>query len=545
MTTNVLLNELGTEPLRFEEEYFILRRNNISYRISLEIGNQYDGEGDIILTSNRLVILIKKQNTNFRAIEIPLNQIFEEEFKQPLFGKNYLTGKYRPIFGGQFGSFAFTIWLKGNRMGTLVGAFFTLIDSFRNNQGRNHNYNIIKNLKDNNFNAIFAIDPDDESIIYENQPPAASIPVQNFQSVIINRRPDFNNFNYGVQNNNNNLNNNNRNINFSRLNEEEIRQNNDVYKSTFVYKNPNNNNKFVYKDPGFVYKQPVNNNFYNINNIDKNIENNNININNINNNIKNINNNINNNNININNNIIRNNININHRNNISLNQDDDDDDLISPYNIKKQPEQRNNNIINNNNYNYPRSMIIPNNNIFIQRQIPNGNIQGNLNNINKINDQMNLNNPYEVKNEKIVQYNSQIIYQNNPQINQGYPGPIIQNNLEQNIPNKRINNEKNIQMNQLSKNNNNYGHIGGPEINEIKTIEPGNKPIINNNNIKIKDKYKQLHEEIPDEYELNSKNKLNDNINESNISFNNNQDLSLLSRGEESLPDLSNIYPNI
>ena len=100
-------------------------------------------------------------------------------------------------------------------------------------------------------------------------------------------------------------------------------------------------------------------------------------------------------------------------------------------------------------------------------------------------------------------------------------------------------------MNQLSKNNNNYGHIGGPEINEIKTIEPGNKPIINNNNIKIKDKYKQLHEEIPDEYELNSKNKLNDNINESNISFNNNQDLSLLSRGEESLPDLSNIYPNI
>ena len=124
MTTNVLLNELGTEPLRFEEEYFILRRNNISYRISLEIGNQYDGEGDIILTSNRLVILIKKQNTNFRAIEIPLNQIFEEEFKQPLFGKNYLTGKYRPIFGGQFGSFAFTIWLKGNRMGTLVGAFF-------------------------------------------------------------------------------------------------------------------------------------------------------------------------------------------------------------------------------------------------------------------------------------------------------------------------------------------------------------------------------------------------------------------------------------
>ena len=87
MSVNVLLNEQGTEPLRSENEYFILRRNDISFNIDLESKTQYEGEGYLILTSNRLVLFPLKQNTNFKAIEIPLNQIYSEEFKQPLFGK--------------------------------------------------------------------------------------------------------------------------------------------------------------------------------------------------------------------------------------------------------------------------------------------------------------------------------------------------------------------------------------------------------------------------------------------------------------------------
>ena len=102
MSINILLNEQGTEPLRYEDEYFILKRNDISYRITLESKINYDGEGYIILTSNRLVIFPKKQNTNFRAIEIPLNQIYSEEFKQPLFGKNHIKGSCRPFFQSQF-----------------------------------------------------------------------------------------------------------------------------------------------------------------------------------------------------------------------------------------------------------------------------------------------------------------------------------------------------------------------------------------------------------------------------------------------------------
>ena len=80
MTTNILLNETGTEPIRSEDEYFILKRNDISYRILLQSKTQYTGEGYIILTSKRLVIFPTRQNTHFKGIEIPLKNIYQEEF---------------------------------------------------------------------------------------------------------------------------------------------------------------------------------------------------------------------------------------------------------------------------------------------------------------------------------------------------------------------------------------------------------------------------------------------------------------------------------
>ena len=556
MSINILLNEQGNEPLRFENEYFILKRQDISYLISSESGDKYEGEGYIIITSNRLIIFPKKQNTNFRAIEIPLNQIYSEEFKQPLFGKNYLKGKCRPFFQNQFGNFSFTIWVKGNRAGTLVGVFFTLIDSLRNNQGRNHNLDVIKNLRENNFNAIFAIDTDDESYIYQIQPPSVNIPRQNFQSAIINR-PNLNNLNnfnningYNIYANNNYNNNN----NFSRLNEEEINNeiNNKINMSNFYYKRPND--KYIYKDPGFVYKEPANKKpVYDINQIDESYNNHNninpsnnirnININNINNinNANYINSNINNqvNNINnINNNFINN-------NNIKKDDDDDDDDdLVSPYNIQKKNEQNNinkNNINNNININANNNINYNNNanyNIYNNNQsriqINQNNIQSqyinrNINiNPNMNNNDMNLESPYQI-NSQILNRNNNIII-NNPQFNKGYS---IQNNF--------INRNNNINNNQM---NNPYGQIIGPKINNINNnkVNSNNNKILNFNR---NNKYRQLREEILDDNELNSKNQLNNNFSERNIDFDNKQDLSLISHKDDSLPDISNIYPDI
>ena len=250
MTTNILVNEDGTEPIRTENEFFILKKNDISYRILLDSKKQYNGEGYIILTSERLIIFPTQRNSPFKSIEIPLNKIYQETFKQPLFGKNYLTAKCNPIFASQFGSFTFTIWLKGNRMGTIVGAFYTLLDSLRNNQGRNHDENVIRALQNNNFNELFAIDPEDNSFIYQIQPPPANIPKENYKSIINNGHPPaINNFRLIRQNANFN--------NYSQINEEQNKRNNDLYLSTFIYKNPKKNSF------GFDYENSYNKNNHN------------------------------------------------------------------------------------------------------------------------------------------------------------------------------------------------------------------------------------------------------------------------------------------
>ena len=476
MTTNILLNETGTEPIRTEDEFFILKRNDISYRILVESKTQYTGEGFLILTSSRLVIFPTRQNTHFRAIEIPLNKIYEEQFKQPLFGKNYLTGKCAPIFASPFGAFTFTIWLKGNRMGTLIGAFYTLLDSLRNNQGRNHDENVIKSLKENSFNELFAIDPEDNSYIYQIQPPAANIPKQNYQSEIINRPPglnNFNNFNRGNNNINNiNINNNDQ----SQLNEEQIKRNNDLYMSTFIYRNPNNNpNRFVYKDPGFVYKHP----------------NNNININNI------------------------------------RNNNNDDDDLVSPYNPKENNNSMNiinnninynfnNNINNNYNYNFNNNDNMELRNPYIPRNIE---------------DRLQSQNHNQIQNNKFIpinnlQFNRSYVPQNRMNVNQNNQNNIninINSNQNQiNNPYSQVmNNSMNIQ-NEKMNNNKEYKNIfkrpfakGYQNLKE----ENDNENIINN-----------------EQYSINSSVNLND---ESNLNLENNQKDNLLQRlnSDDLIPD--------
>ena len=479
MTTNILLNETGTEPIRTEEEFFILKRNDISYRILPQSKTQYTGEGYIILTSNRLVIFPTRQNTHFKAIEIPLNKIYDEQFKQPLFGKNYLTGKCSPVFASAFGAFTFTIWLKGNRMGTLIGAFYTLLDSLRNNQGKNHDENVIKALKENSINELFAIDPEDNSFIYQIQPPSANIPKQNYQSEIINRPPGLNNFNnFNRGNNNININNNSQ----IQLNEEQVKRNNDLYMSTFIYRNPNNNqNKFVYKDPGFVYKNPNNNNINNI-----------------------------------------------------RNNNNDDDDLVSPYNPK---ENNNTNIINNNinynfnnninnNYNYNISNNFELRNPYIPRNIeerlqsPNQNqIQNNI----PINMNPKFNNSYISQNRMYMNPNSQN-NQNNINININNKQNNQLNNPYSQIMNNPINNKAEKMKNNMQNKNINKRPFAGGYQNLRE--ENDNEYIINN-----------------EHYSINSSFNL---VDDSNINLENNQDNNLLQRlnSDDLIPDsnVSNPY---
>ena len=69
MSINPLLNEQGTEPLRLDNEYFILKRNDIYYKLTSEDNGKHEGEGILFLTSNRLVIIPTKHNSAFKSLQ--------------------------------------------------------------------------------------------------------------------------------------------------------------------------------------------------------------------------------------------------------------------------------------------------------------------------------------------------------------------------------------------------------------------------------------------------------------------------------------------
>ena len=258
MSINCVLNENGLEPLRFRGEYFILKRYDISYKIILQSKKYYEGQGYMILTSNRLIIIPINQKAQFRSIEIPLKEIYNEQFKQPLFGKHYLTAKCNPIIGSPFGLFTFIIWFKIKKNSSLIGMLYALIDSLRNNQNVKHDDRIMNLLKENNFNEIFPINSEEISNFYKIQPEIAERPKQIYQSEIIikQHQPIANN----LQNNSINNNVNNNRIILKDDNDDDLR-------NPYIFQEKENNNNNI--------NYNMNQNFQNIY-ISSNLNNNNI-----------------------------------------------------------------------------------------------------------------------------------------------------------------------------------------------------------------------------------------------------------------------------
>lgn len=91
-------------PLRVNGEHFILDRKGIEFQVKIDGMGKLKGKGQMILTSNRLILVNKKQNDVLKAFDLPLALMFGESFEQPIFGANYITGKVKPLMQGSLPS---------------------------------------------------------------------------------------------------------------------------------------------------------------------------------------------------------------------------------------------------------------------------------------------------------------------------------------------------------------------------------------------------------------------------------------------------------
>ena len=123
----------------------------------------------MILTSAR-VICLNEKNSAFKAFDLPLALISNEDFQQPIFGANYLCGTCKPLLNSLPGNIDFKIWLMNGGCGTLAPAYLKMIKSCKRNKGRGAEQNVINSYQGGKKAYI---DPNDPSVIYLQQPEVA------------------------------------------------------------------------------------------------------------------------------------------------------------------------------------------------------------------------------------------------------------------------------------------------------------------------------------------------------------------------------------
>lgn len=86
-------------PLRVADEYILLERDGTEVEIKVQGMKSLSGKGKIFLTSARLVFVNQNFQTEyFKSFDLPLALMRHLDFKQPIFGSNYIEMTIMPLY---------------------------------------------------------------------------------------------------------------------------------------------------------------------------------------------------------------------------------------------------------------------------------------------------------------------------------------------------------------------------------------------------------------------------------------------------------------
>jgi hypothetical protein len=96
MVKDVLSGSLFPQPI--VGELFLIRRDGISFEGKSGSYGKLKGNGSFFLTNMRLVVHVESKASpkELMSYQLLLSEICEPDFKQPIFGANYLEGKSNP-----------------------------------------------------------------------------------------------------------------------------------------------------------------------------------------------------------------------------------------------------------------------------------------------------------------------------------------------------------------------------------------------------------------------------------------------------------------
>ena len=157
------------DPYRIEGEFFVMKRKGIEFEFKVDHGNKYTGKGNMILTTSRIICVNNKRSSGFQSFDLPLALITNEDFKQPIFGANYICGNCKPLMNALPGMIKFKIWFMEGGCGTFAPTFLKMCRNVNRSKNRSVDQNVINQIQQGQYKAAY-VDPSDPSIMYLQQP---------------------------------------------------------------------------------------------------------------------------------------------------------------------------------------------------------------------------------------------------------------------------------------------------------------------------------------------------------------------------------------
>lgn len=157
-------------PQPYPGEVFLMRRDGVSFQAATAQYGKLSGSGSIHLSNTRLVFhsTVSGKPKEFVSYELLLSEISEPNFKQPIFGANYLEGSSNVARD----KWSLTFYKGG--CGTFLRVLNELLSEIAR-LTRTAATPVVLQYSPASCNVGY-VDPSDPSIVYVQQPVAASAP---------------------------------------------------------------------------------------------------------------------------------------------------------------------------------------------------------------------------------------------------------------------------------------------------------------------------------------------------------------------------------
>ncbi|KAH9256063.1 hypothetical protein BASA81_005839 [Batrachochytrium salamandrivorans] len=168
---------LNTELNRAGGEAFVLRRGGVSCEIEVAGLPLLCGAGEVVLSTKRILFVnsvpvrLGGNGAVFTSFELPLASMFQEQFNQPIFSANNLTGQVNTT-GLPAPQARFKLSFTQGGCGTFLHFFYSALQESRRGSESNKLEASARHGRLQADNAAF-LDPNDTSVIYvAAQPPS-------------------------------------------------------------------------------------------------------------------------------------------------------------------------------------------------------------------------------------------------------------------------------------------------------------------------------------------------------------------------------------